>query len=363
MATSDENDSDKSYEATPQKLQKARDKGDIPKSSDVSVAASYVGILVAAVGFGSESISSIGTSLMGLLDQSGQKSIFQRGERLDFDRANETLFALTSAVIWFALPALFVISAIFLQRAFVFTPSKLKPKISRISIFANAKNKFGRMGIYEFLKSVAKLILYSVCLAVFLRSRFSMILVTIQSDAVRSVALMGRLCLEFTVLVVLIATALAVIDAGWQRMDHLRKNKMSRKELLDETKDMEGDPQMKQQRRQRGQEIAMSQMMAAVPTADVIVVNPTHYAVALKWSRLPGSAPVCVAKGVDAIAASIREAAAEAGVPIHHDPPTARTLHATVEIGQEISEDLYRAVAAAIRFAENMRTKAKGGFE
>jgi flagellar biosynthesis protein FlhB len=134
---------------------------------------------------------------------------------------------------------------------------------------------------------------------------------------------------------------------------------MSRKELMDETKDAEGDPHMKQQRRQKGQELAMNQMMADVPEADVVLVNPTHYAVALKWSRMPGAAPVCVAKGIDEMALAIRKKAIEAGVPVHSDPPTARALFASVAIGQEIPEKTYRAVAAAIRFAEEIRQKAR----
>ena len=134
---------------------------------------------------------------------------------------------------------------------------------------------------------------------------------------------------------------------------------MSRKELTDESKESEGDPHIKQQRRQRGYQIATNQMLAEVPKADVIIVNPTHYAVALKWDKTSGGAPVCVAKGVDEIATQIRKLAAEAGVPIHSDPPTARALHATIAIGAEIQSDHYRAVAAAIRFAEAMRVKAK----
>ena len=134
---------------------------------------------------------------------------------------------------------------------------------------------------------------------------------------------------------------------------------MSHKELRDEYKESEGDPAMKQQRRQRAQDIAMNQMMGDVPSADVVVVNPTHYAVALKWKRGSGEVPVCVAKGVDEVAARIREKAREAGVPIHSDPPTARALHATIEIGQQISQEHYRPVAAAIRFADAMRKRAK----
>ena len=100
-------------------------------------------------------------------------------------------------------------------------------------------------------------------------------------------------------------------------------------------------------------------MLLDVPRADVIIVNPTHYAIALIWNRAAGTAPVCVAKGMDDLAARIRERALAAGVPLHLDPPTARTLFATIEVGQQIRPDQYRAVAAAIRFAEAMRQKAR----
>ena len=116
---------------------------------------------------------------------------------------------------------------------------------------------------------------------------------------------------------------------------------------------------MKQQRRQKAQQIAMSQMMGAVPEADVVIVNPTHYAVALKWSREQGSAPMCVAKGVGHVALQIREKAIEAGVAIHRDPPTARALYATVDLGDEIAPEHYKAVAAAIRFADALREKVR----
>ena len=156
----------------------------------------------------------------------------------------------------------------------------------------------------------------------------------------------------------LVSAAIGAVDFMWQKAEHIRKNRMSRKELVDEAKQQEGDPHMKGQRRQRAQEIAMNQMLGDVPGADVVIVNPTHYAVALKWSRLPGAAPECVAKGVDQIAFRIREIAEEAAVPIHSDPPTARALFAMVEIGQEVHPEHYQAVAAAIKFAEAMRAKS-----
>ena len=173
------------------------------------------------------------------------------------------------------------------------------------------------------------------------------------------VAVLGRLCIEFLFVVLAVSMSIGGIDALWQHHEHLRKNRMSRKEVMDEAKDSEGDPHMKQQRRQRAYDIATSQMMADVPTADVVIVNPIHYAVALKWSRKQGEVPVCVAKGVDEVARTIREIAMEAGVPIQSDPPTARALFATTEIGQEIDESHYHGVAAAIRFAEDMRKRAR----
>jgi len=129
--------------------------------------------------------------------------------------------------------------------------------------------------------------------------------------------------------------------------------------VKEEHKQSEGDPHTKQQRRQRGMDLANNRMMIDVPSADVIIVNPTHFAVALKWTREKNKAPECVAKGVDEVAAKIREIASEHGVPIHRDPPTARTIFNTVEIGEEIQPDHYKAVAAAIRISEAMREKAR----
>jgi flagellar biosynthetic protein FlhB len=168
-----------------------------------------------------------------------------------------------------------------------------------------------------------------------------------------------ELSVSFLGLVLLIAVVIGGVDLLWQRAQFVHRNRMSHQDLIDEFKQSEGDPHMKAQRRQRGEEIAANRMLLDVPRSDVIVVNPQHYAVALRWDRAAGTAPVCVAKGVDVLAARIRERAAEAGIPIHRDPPTARALFATVDIGQEIRPEHYRAVAAAIRFAEAMRKKAK----
>ncbi len=353
-----ETDDDKQYEASQHKLDEARKKGDFPRSTDLNTAATYAGVLIVGLSIGAGSLISVGAALSGLLAQSDLIS------KLVFAGSGAPMMgglmrALGVGMIpWFAVPAALVIVSIFVQRGFVFAPSKLEPKLSRISPISQAKNKFGRSGLFEFGKSTAKLILYSIVLFMFLANRMPDIMAAMALAPGQVIATLLRLCLSLMSIVLIIAATLGVIDYTFQRAEHLRKNRMSRKELTDEAKNSEGDPAMKQQRRQKGIAIAMNQMIADVPDADVIIVNPTHFAVALKWNRMGGGAPECVAKGVDLVAARIREVAQEAGVPIHSDPPTARALYATVEIGEQVPRDHYQTVAAAIRYADRIRKVA-----
>lgn len=353
-------DTDKSFEATPHKLAEARKKGELAKSTDLFAASAYAGLLLAIITAGPFILTQTGTPLMILLDQPGKLAqvLFEGGAAgLMLPFTLDLMFGLLPLALF---PAVCVCGAIAAQRALVFAPSKLKPKLSRISLISNAKNKFGRGGLFEFLKSFSKLLIYSVILALFIWQRMPQMIAAVQGDPANILILLANICLVFLLVVVVISSLIGGVDAVWQHMEHLRKNRMSHRELKEETKNQEGDPHLKQERRQRAMSIAQNQMMADVPDADVIVVNPEHFAVALKWNRKPGSAPVCVAKGVDAIADAIRKSAQEAGVPIHRDPPTARALYATTDVGQEIGPDLYRAVAAAIRFAETMRQRARG---
>jgi flagellar biosynthetic protein FlhB len=258
-----------------------------------------------------------------------------------------------------AVPPVLVIAVVFASGGLLFTPDRIAPKLSRISPLATARHKFGAEGLVEFAKSLVKMALVSVILYLFLASRLEGVLATVYLSPAMSAAVLGRLTVEFLALVLMVAAALGGIDYLWQVHLHRQRNRMSRKEMLDEYKESEGDPHLKAARRQRAQAVATNRMLADVATADVVVVNPTHYAVALRWERAKGGAPVCVAKGVDEIARVIRARAVEHGVPVHSDPPTARALHATVEIGQQIRTEHYRAVAAAIRFADAMRRKVR----
>ncbi|MDE4172946.1 flagellar type III secretion system protein FlhB [Phaeobacter sp. PT47_59] len=360
MSGGQDDDSEKSFEPTEEKLRKAREKGEVAKSTDLSVAAAYAGLLVALYAAGSGMMEGFGTALMSLLDQP------DRLAELVFSGSGTApvgglMMALATPLLpMFVVPFAAVLLSILAQRAMVFAPSKLEPKVSKISIISNAKNKFGRAGLFEFFKSFLKLVLYSICLGLYLGYRMPEMIASSGTGAFSVVMMLSKLGMEFLILSLLIALPIGVIDATFQHAEHRRKNMMSRKEIQDEMKDSEGDPHMKGQRRQKAQQIAMGQMLADVPKADVVIVNPTHYAVALQWSREQGSAPKCVAKGVDEVAAAIRRVANENAVPIHSDPPTARALHATIEIGEEIMEEHYAPVAAAIRFAEAMRERAKG---
>lgn len=355
---SQEDSTEKQHEATPHKLAEARKRGELPKSNDLTATAAVAGLLSLALLPGGWAPPRIGAIGAGLLERADPLSRQMLGGGTG--AMNALMTALTEALApLFLLPALAVLAALFALRGIVFAPEKLQPKASRISVVSNAKNKFGPSGLFEFAKSSVKLMIYATVLWFFLANRLPRLLATIQLSARQAVAEMMRLIVEFLILVLIIMAVIGAIDYLWQHFDHLRRQRMSHQELRDEHKQAEGDPHMKQARRQRAQEIAANSMLSDVASASVVIVNPTHYAVALQWDRNSLGAPVCLAKGVDEIAARIRERATEAGVPIHSDPATARALHATTEIGQEVAAEHYAPVAAAIRFAELMRKKAR----
>ncbi len=358
MSEKDEGE-EKSHEPSQKKLDDARKKGDIPRAADLLTAMAYLGMLLFGTAVGGYSLTGFADAVLPLIEQPDRLDslFFRDGAQSITGQVMKA--ALTPALPIMVVPGIFVLLTLFATRGIVFAGSKLQPKISRLSPIENAKNKFGRKGLFEFAKSFFKLTIYSVLLGVFLRAQLEEIVGSIRTSPGETVLMMTGMMMKFLFIVVLIALVIGGVDWFFQQAEHTRKNRMTLKELKDESKEAEGDPHLKQHRRMRAQELALNQMMGEVPNADVIIVNPTHYAVALKWSRMPGAAPECVAKGVDEVALRIREAATEAGVPIHSDPPTARALYATTDIGREIDPDHYEPVAAAIRFAEAMRQKAR----
>lgn len=353
-----EDDADKSHEPTQKRLDDARKRGEIAKSADLTTAAGYGGLLIVALLTGASALQMAGQAGAQLLGQADRLApILLAGGRAG-SGGMISGFGVALAPL-FLVPMMAALLVVAAQGALVFAPEKLAMKWSRLSPLANAQQKFGLDGLVSFAQSAAKLLVTGGLLAIFLPARGDEILASLQMSPAQGAAVMLDILLDFLFLALLATLVFGAADYFWQKLQHQRRNRMSRQELVEENKDSDGDPHAKSQRRQRGQDIALNQMLLGVGKADVIIVNPTHFAVALKWQRGDRSAPICVAKGVDEIAARIREAAAVAGVPLHSDPPTARALHASVEVGHPIRPEHYSAVAAAIRFAEAMRKRAR----
>ena len=363
MSDGGESSGEKSHEPTPQRLTEARRRGDIPRSADVNVAATYLGLLAVVMTVGDYTVRQAGSVLMFFLGQPDRLEgvvLGPGGTGLLGAIASQTGAALAPL---FLAPIAAVLVSLIAQQAITFSSEKLQPKLSRVSILDNAKKKFGLSGLVEFGKALVKLMAIGAALTYYLMHDVDRMIGASTAEA----GVLGGIMLQALVVLLsvtcVIAVSIAAVDLVWQRFEFMKRNRMTFQELREESKQSEGDPHVKSQRRHRAQAIATNRMLLDVPKADVIIVNPTHVAVALRWSRARGTAPVCVAKGEDEVALRIREIAATANVPLHSDPPTARAISATVEIGQEILPEQYRAVAAAIRFAEKMRraARARGG--
>ena len=360
MSGEQDSAAEKSHEPTPRRLEKARETGDVAHSKDAETFAAYLGFGAAMVVGGGWAASRIGETLAPFLARPGELA----GLLLS-GAAGETGLALMvrlgpPVLALVAAPAAMIVAVLAAQRGIVLAPQRIRPKLSRLSPVKNAEQKYGPRGLVEFAKSAVKLGAIGAVLAYVLSGELERLSAYVGRDPRLTGALLDR---QFRLVlggVLVVAAALAAFDLAWQHFDHRRRLRMSHKEMKEETKQTEGDPYMRAERRSRAEAIANNRMLLAVPEADVVVANPTHFAVALKWERETGGAPVCVAKGVDELALAIRARAEEAGVPVRTDAPTARSLHALVEIGREIPPEHYQAVAAAIIFADEMRRKARG---
>ena len=355
----DDDSGEKIHDPTPKKLLDARKKGDIAKSNDMTAAMIYLGFLVAVLSAGATAVGSA----------AGKLTIFLASPDLLLDKIlGAGGLGLAGSIVWsilaplgvlFALPFAAALLSLIGQQAIIVAPSKLVPKLNRISPIAGMKNKFGTSGLVEFIKTFIKMLAAALTIIFYLRGKFDEIIGLARASPMAMAGMLAQVLVDLLIFICILAVLIGMADMLWQKFNHSKKLRMSLQDIKDENKEAEGDPHTKAQRRQRGRDIATNRMLLDVPTADVIVVNPTHYAVALKWSKQKGSAPICVAKGEDEIAARIREIASESGVPIHSDPPTARAIHASVKVGHEIAPDQYRAIAAALRFAETMRKKVR----
>ena len=258
--------------------------------------------------------------------------------------------------------AVFVVAAIaagFVQRGFNISAESMKPELKKISPLKGLKRMFSLRSVADFVKGVAKLVIVgAVGVATIMPEMIGLELLT----SFTPIQFMGRiheLVIRLLVGVCSILALIAGMDYLYQRYEFLKQMKMSRQEIKDEFKQTEGDPQIKGRIRQLRQERARGRMMSAVPEADVVVTNPTHFAVALKYSSDDMNAPMLVAKGVDLVAKRIREVAEENDVPIVQNPPLSRALYATADIDQEIPIEHYKAVVEVIGYVWRLKGKIR----
>jgi flagellar biosynthetic protein FlhB len=225
----------------------------------------------------------------------------------------------------------------------------LVPKFSKLSPAKGLSNLFGKRGLMRFLMSMGKVAVVSSVAGVVIYFDGPQMLSLIRLDAGQLLAAAGGLVWDLSIKIAIVLMLLALLDLVYQRWQHQQDLKMTKHEVKEEMKRMEGDPMTKQRRTKIARQMAMQRMGQAVPGADVVVTNPTHYAVALKYDDTM-AAPKVVAKGVDYMALRIRQLASANGVPIVERPPLARGMYRYVEVGQEIPAKFYSAVAEILAY-------------
>jgi flagellar biosynthetic protein FlhB len=262
-----------------------------------------------------------------------------------------------------AIPLLLLALAAFggnvIQHRLVWSLDPITPKLSKISLTAGLQRLFSKQALANFVKGLAKLgLLGAIMVAMMWPERFRLdSLITADPSAILPITL--TLSLKVLGAVVVVLALIAAVDYFFQYRQWFERQKMSIREMKEEFKQTEGDPKVKAKIRQLRQGRMRKRMMAAVPQASVVITNPTHFAVALKYDR-GMNAPICVAKGADLIAKKIREVATEHGIPIVENPPLARILHSTVEIDQEIPPEHYKAVAEVIGYVMRLNRALAG---
>jgi flagellar biosynthetic protein FlhB len=248
------------------------------------------------------------------------------------------------------------IAAGFVQVGWMMSPQALKPQFSKVSPLKGLSRLFSGASLIEFVKGLLKMALVGTIFWIVVVPHFASLPMLVLRDPSQALAEMSDLALTLLFVTVAVTAVIAGADVIYQRLKLRRDLRMTRTELRDEFKEQEGDPMVKAKLRQIRQERSRRRMMAAVPKADVVITNPTHYAVALKYDRDAMDAPVLVAKGTDRVALRIREIATENRVPIVENPPLARALHATVDIDRAIAPEHYKAVAEIISYVWRLRS-------
>jgi flagellar biosynthesis protein FlhB len=345
---------EKTEEPTRKKLDDALKRGDVAKSQELTIWFGLAATTLALSAFGDSAAASLAGALTRFL--ASPHAIAADGLSLRAMTGGLGLAVGAALALPMLLLALAGVAGNLVQHPPILTANPVTPKLSKISPGAGFKRLFSAESLMVFAKGLLKIGVVGAVIGVVLWPEQSRVASLTDAGVEALPPVLKELALEALVASVAVFAVIAAADFLWQRRRWRERLKMSVQEVRDEHKQQEGDPHIKARIRAIRLERSRKRMMAAVPTATVVVANPTHYAVALKYETGMG-APVCVAKGVDALALRIRRLAEESGVAVVENPPLARSLHAALEVDREIPPEHYKAVAEVIGFV--MRRKAR----
>ena len=353
---SDEQDkSQQTEEPTQKRLDQAREQGDTVKSTEVTAFILLGGGTLAIAMFGQYTATGLAKALMIFLEQPDSMAVDGAGLAA-ISRGVLYQMAMTLAP-FFGVMMLAALAGHLVQGLPTFNIGKLAPDFSKVSPMAGFKRLFGLDGWVNLLKGLAKMAVVGMAIWTQLWPERTHLEAILTQSTVAVIGDMGHLL--FKVLMAALASlgVIAGADYFFQRIRFMQRNRMSKQEIKEEYRQNEGDPHIKAKIRQLRQERSKKRMMAAVPGATVVIMNPTHYAVALKYESGQMAAPICVAKGVDALALKIRAVAEENDVAVVENPPLARALHATVEIDEPVPPEHFKAVAQVIGYVMRLQGK------
>jgi flagellar biosynthetic protein FlhB len=355
---SDENDSsDKTEDPTQKRLDDAHEKGDVAKSQEVNTWFVLAGATLVLSSFH----GSIGGGILAPLRNLLANSWMIRTDGAGLMALAQSLgYALIAALgVPFLMFAIAAIAGNMIQHRLVWSGESLKPKFNKVSPGAGFKRIFGKQGVANFVKGLFKVIALGAVMTAVLWPERHRLESMVRFDVSSIMVVTTSLTLQLMGAVVAMLAVVAIGDFFFQYRTWFERQKMSLQDMKMEYKQSEGDPHIKGKLRQLRQQRMKKRMMAAVPQASVIITNPTHYAVALRYERgMP--APICVAKGIDTLALKIREIAGKHDIPIVENVPLARALHATVEVDDEIPVEHYHAVAEIIGYVMGLKRGLSG---
>jgi flagellar biosynthesis protein FlhB len=355
MAEENTETNERTEDPTPRRLEEALRRGDVVKSMEVNTWFAIAGGTLMIMLFAAQAASSLQATFRGIIAKS-----------YEIPTDGPALMALMKTIAFevvaaFGVPLLILCVAAFagniVQHRIVFTTESVMPQLSRISPMAGFARLFSRQALANFAKGLVKLAVVGGVMAVLLWPQRQRVAGMVTADPAMILPLILSIALKVLGTVVAVLAVVATADYLFQYTQWYERQKMSLQEVKEEFRQAEGDPTVKGKLRQLRATRMRKRIMAAVPKASVVITNPTHYAIALKYER-GMNAPVCVAKGVDLIARKIREVAEQHRVPVVENPPLARALHATVEMDQEIPQEHYRAVAEIIGYIMRLRRLA-----